>query len=72
MSLAKNFFFKVGFPPRASNFELKNKLKFPVVTSYFVGLVSDSPNSSNKLVNTSICSFSVLALYSVSRCTQNH
>ena len=63
MSLAKDFFFKVGFPLCASNFELKNKLKSPAITSCFVGLISKSFNSSNKLFNRLICSFSVLALY---------
>ena len=63
MSLAKDFFFKVGFPPCASNFELKKKLKSQAITSYFVGLISNSSNSSNRLLKTSNCSFSVLALY---------
>ena len=62
MGLAKDFFFKVGFPPCVSNFELKNKLKSPGITSCFAGHISNSSNSSNKLLNTSICSFSVLAL----------
>ena len=62
MSSAKEFFFWVGFPPCASNFELKNKLKSPAITSCFVRLISHLVNSSNKLLNTSICSFSVLAL----------
>ena len=63
MSLAKDFFFKVGFPPCASNFELMNKLKSPAITNFFVRLISKSSNSLDKLLNTSICSFSVLALY---------
>ena len=63
MSLAKDFFIEVGFPPCASNFESKNKLKYPAITSCFVRLLSNSSNSSNKLLNTSIYSFSVLALY---------
>ena len=63
MSLAKDFLFKVGFPPCASNFELKNKLKSPAITSCFVRLISNSSNSLDKLLNTSTCSFSVLALY---------
>ena len=29
ISLAKYFLFKVAFPPAASSFELKNRLKFP-------------------------------------------
>ena len=63
MSLAKDFFFKVGFPPCPSNFDLKNKLKSQAITSCFVGLISNSSNSSDKLLNTSIYSFSVFALY---------
>ena len=63
MSLAKDFFFMVGFPPCASNFELKNKLKSPTITSCFVRLISKPSNSLDKLHNTWICSFSVLALY---------
>ena len=63
VSLAKDFIFKVGFPYCACNFELNNKLKSPAITICFVGFVSNSSNSSNKLLNTSICSFSVLASY---------
>ena len=62
MSLAKDLFSKVGLPLCNSNFELKNKLKSPAITSCFSGLISNSSNSSNKLLNT-ICSFSVLTLY---------
>ena len=63
MSLAKNFSFKIGFSPCARNFELKSKLKSLAITSCFVGLIWNFSNSSNKLLNTSICSFSVFALY---------
>ena len=63
MSLAKDFFFKEGFPLCASNFELNNKLKFPAITSCFVRHISKSSNSLDKLVNTLICLFSVSALY---------
>ena len=34
MSLAKDLFFKVGFPPCASNFKSKNELKSPAVISW--------------------------------------
>ena len=63
MSLVKDFFFKVGISPCASNFESKNKLKSPAVTSCFAGFILNSSNSSNKMLNTSICSFTVLASY---------
>ena len=61
VSLAKDFIFKVGFPYCACNFESNNKLKSTVITIRFVGFASNSSNSSKKLLNTSICSFSVLA-----------
>ena len=63
MSLAKDFYFEVEFTPCASNFESKNKLKSPAITGCFVGFVSNSSDSSNKMLNTSICSFPALALY---------
>ena len=63
MSLAKDFFFKGGFPPCAYYFELKNKLKSLVIPNCFVRLISNSFNRLDKLLNTPICSFSVLALY---------
>ena len=61
MGLAKDFFFKVGFPPCASNFASKDKLKSPAITSCLVELVLNPSNSSDKMLNTSICTFSLLA-----------
>ena len=43
MSLAKDFFFKVGFPPCVYNFELKNKLTSPVRTSFTPDLYQTLP-----------------------------
>ena len=53
----------VGFPPCASNFGSKNKLKSPAIISCFFGFVSSFSNSTNMLLSISICSFSGLALY---------
>ena len=61
--LAKIFFLKVRFPLCASNFDSKNKLKSPAITSSFVGFLSNSSNSSNKILNTSICSFLALCRF---------
>ena len=63
MILAEDFSFKVGSSPCASNFESKNKLNSPAITSCFVGFVSNSSNSSTRTHNISICSFPVLVLY---------
>ena len=53
----------VGFPPYASNFESKNKLKSPATISCFFEFVSNFSNSTNMLFSTSISSFALSELY---------
>ena len=52
----------VGFPPCASNFESKNKLKSPAMINWVFLFVSNISNSTNILFSTSTNSFLVLAL----------
>ena len=62
ISLAKDFFFMVGFSPCVSNCDSKIKLKSPTIISWVILFVSNSSYSTNMLMNTLICAFSVLAL----------
>ena len=52
-----------GFPPLASNFEFKNKLKSPAKIKFFSKVTSNFSKSEDKLFKTETCSVSVLALY---------
>ena len=67
ISLAKDFFFIVGFPAYTSNFESKNELKSPTIISFFLGFASNFSNNTNMLLHTFICSFAVLELYQLSK-----
>ena len=52
-----------GFPPLASNFEFKNKLKSPAKINFSSKVTSKFSKSEGKLFKTETCSDSVLALY---------